>query len=483
MEQNHQPPERTELTGTGGLRDVLRVAVPLILASSGHAIRLFADRIMLAWYSQEAISATMPAGLLNFTFMAFFIGTVGYTSAFVAQYIGAGRPREVGSVVWQGILLAVIGGVVVAFSALFAEQIFACMGHAPEVQAEEVRYFRILAVGSVSGIALPALTSFWSGRGKTRVVMGIELFCAAINVVLNIALIFGKWGFPEWGIAGAAVGTCTSSFLGLLVGLALFLTRENRAAFSTLPSPILDVSLLRRLIRFGLPNGMQFGLDLLAFNLFIAFLGTYGIVELEAANIAFGLNAMAFIPITGLGIAISVLVGQGIGAEDIAYSRRAVRSGFGIAVIYNGVVIALYLGAPEAIVGIFAREGDAAQAESLIMAQQCLKYIAAFLLLDAIAIVFGHAIRGAGDTYFSLVAGLVVSWGTLALPTFIAIRLDASFWTLWLILVIHVGLAAAVFFLRYLSGKWQDKRVIDGPSPGDPAALAAECDLHADRGI
>jgi MATE family multidrug resistance protein len=376
-------------------------------------------------------------------------------------------------------ILAVVGGVVVAGFAGLARPIYALIGHAPAVQVEEVRYFRVLALMSFPGIALPALNAFWSGRGKTRVVMGIELFCAAVNVALNAALISGRWGFPEWGIVGAAVATSVSSLLGLLLGIGLFLTRTNRVCFNTLPRPLLDGVLLRRLIRFGLPNGLQFGLDLLAFNLFVVFVGTYGMVELEAANIAFGLNAMAFIPIIGLGIAVSVLVGQGIGAKDIAYARRAVRSGLGIALIYNVVVVALYVGWPDVVVGLFAREGDPAQAEVLVMAQRCLMYVAAYLMLDAVYIVFGHAVRGAGDTDFSLVAGLVLSWGTLALPTWLALHLGATVWVLWLILVIHVGLAATVFLVRYLGGKWQTMQVIDG----EPDTAAAECDLHADRGI
>ncbi len=483
MKPEIQQSESYTLAGRGGMGDVIRVAFPLILASSGHAIRLFSDRLMLAWYSQESIAAAMPAGLLCFTFMAFFIGTVGYVNAFVAQYVGAGRPREVGRVVWQGLILAVLGGVVVAGFAPFAKQIFALIGHAPAVQVEEVRYFRILAVMSFPGIALPALNAFWSGRGKTRVVMAIELFCAALNVFLNAALISGRWGFPEWGIVGAGLATSVSSLLGLLLGLGLFLTRRNRIQFDTLPRKLLDTVLLRRLIRFGLPNGLQFGFDLLAFNLFIVFLGTYGMVELEAANIAFGLNAMAFIPIIGLGIAVSVLVGQGVGAQNIDYARRAVRSGLGIALVYNAVVVSLFLFCPEEIIGLFAREGDAAQAEVLVMAQRCLMYVAAYLMLDAVYVVYGHAIRGAGDTHFSLVAGLVVSWGTLALPTWIALRLQASIWTLWLILVVHVGIAATVFLTRYLGGKWQSMKVIDGPSADESKAASAECDLHVTRGI
>jgi MATE family multidrug resistance protein len=481
MPVDPEPRADVDLTGQADVRDVLNIAIPLILASSGHGIRIFSDRIMLAWYAQTSIAAAMPAGLLGFSLMAFFIGTVGYVNAFVAQYTGANRPREVGLVIWQGLLLSLVGGVAVAACSLFAEQIFGWIGHAPGVQAEEVRYFRILTLFSFPGIALPAINGFWSGRGKTRVVMAIELTCAALNILLNALLIFGRAGFPELGIIGAGIGTVVSNLIGLGIALLLFLSPANRAAFDTRPLRLIDLPLMGRLIRFGLPNGLQFGTDLLAFYVFVALIGTYGLVELEAANIAFGINALAFLPVIGLGVAVSIMVGQGIGASNIDYAKRAVRSSLWIAFAYNAGLLSIFLLAPELATGLFARADDPNQIQVLAMAQRCLRYIAAFLMLDALYIVFGHAIRGAGDTRFSLVASMVVAWGTLALPAWLAIRFGASVWTLWTVLVIHVGLAGAVFGARYAAGHWQFMQVIDRPPSAESAV--AECDLHADRGI
>ncbi|HAS83721.1 MAG TPA: MATE family efflux transporter, partial [Verrucomicrobia bacterium] len=102
---------------SGGMAQVLRVAIPLIMASSGHALRLFADRVMLAWYSPTAIAAAMPAGLACFCLMCFFLGTAGYASTFVAQYAGAGERKRIGLSIWQGVYIALAGGVVVGLCA------------------------------------------------------------------------------------------------------------------------------------------------------------------------------------------------------------------------------------------------------------------------------------------------------------------------------------------------------------------------------
>lgn len=467
----------TTSAGRGTLREVLRVALPLVMASSGHAIRLLADRIMLAHYSQDAIAAALPAGLTCFMLMSFFLGTAGYVNTFVAQYTGARRPARVGISVWQGLYLALFGGVLIALSAdLVAGPIFKLMGHAPSVQREQVRYFTTLSRFSPAPIMLATLLAFWSGRGRTRVVMLIELACAVCNVVINYLLIFGRAGFPEMGMVGAGIGTGLSSLLGLIVAYTLFMLPANRRRFNTRPARTLDLKLLRRLVTYGAPNGLEFMLGLTAFNTFVAMVGRYGVSALEAANMAFGLNAVAFIPIIGLGMTASILVGQGIGAGRIDTARRAVRNSLLIALVYVGVMCAFFVFTPGIVLSVFARQGDVLQQEALDMARRCLRFIAAYLLFDATYITYNHAIKGAGDTRFAMIASISLAWGTLVLPCGVVLYLDGSVWTLWRILVAHVVLAAVVMYARYRSGKWEHMKVVEEhvvPSeiPGSAAAI------------
>ena len=467
----------------GGYRAVFRVAFPLIVASSGHALRLFADRVMLSAYSREAISASMPAGLLCFAAMSFFMGTAGYVNSFVAQYTGAGRENRVGIAVWQGLYLSILGGVVVAGIGELAGTLFDWVGHAPGVRDEQVTYFEVLCRFSFAGIALSAVNAFWSGRGHTRTVMAVELLSAFINIGLNYLLIFGNLGLPRLGILGAGLATGLSNVAGLTLALCLFFSRENRKRFGTFPRRTLDPPLLGRVLRFGLPNGLQFMLDIAAFNLFVVFMGRAGPVVLEAVNIAFGIEVMAFLPIIGLGVAVSVFVGQGVGANDILFARHCVRSAMVMATVYNVVIAAVFVLSPGPILALFVRQGDTAQVEALEMAVIFLRYIATYLLFDALYILYSHAIKGAGDTRFAMVAGLGLSWGTLVLPCYLAMRVSASIWTMWTILVVHVGLAGIVFYLRYRGGKWQSMSVIED-TPGSTArAVGSEVDIQIERGL
>lgn len=464
---------------SGSLREVLRVALPLIVASSGHAIRLLSDRIMLARYSQEAIAAAMPAGLGCFVLMGFFLGTAGYTNTFVAQYTGAKRHDRVGLSIWQGIWISLFGGIAIALVGELAPVLFEWMGHAPVVQIEQVRYFRILCRISAAPLALAALLSFWSGRGDTRTVMVIELTAAGLNVFLNWLLIFGHWGCPRLGILGAGVATGISAFIGLVMAAVLFLIPRNRRNFTTWPRRLFDATLLLRVLRYGAPNGVQFMLDMAAFNAFVMFMGRMGTAELEAAGMVFGLNAVAFIPMIGLGMTASILVGQGVGAGDIRHAERAVRSAMLLSLGYTLVMAALFVLTPGLVLAPFVRTGDASQQAALDLAVRCLWYVSAYLAFDAMNIVYSHAIKGAGDTRFAMLAGLSISWGGLVLPTYVALRMGASIWVLWGILVMDVMLAGGVFYGRYRRGKWKTMRVVEArvvPSEPPGSAVAIELD-------
>jgi MATE family multidrug resistance protein len=446
---------------SGGIYEVLKVAFPLILSASGHAIRIFSDRVMLSKYSADALSASLTAGLWNFMLLSFFLGVVGYTNTFVAQYMGAKREERVGPSVWQGIYLAMFGGVVISAFSLFSREIFAFGGHAPSVQAEQVRYFNILTSFSPFHLMAMGVLSFWSGRGKTWACMAIDMSAALLNVVLNYILIFGNFGFEEHGIVGAGFATGISSVFSFSLALTFFLRPSNRERFNTLPKITLQKDLLKRMVRFGLPNGVHFFLDIAAFNFFVTILGRTGRVELEASAIAFAMNALAFIPMVGLGIAVSILVGQSVGAKDISHAKRSVRSARKIMLFYMAGIALFFVVSPETIVALFERSGDHSQVETRLMAMKFLRFIAAFLLFDGFFILYNNAIKGAGDTKWAMITGIIMAWGAFAVPSYLIYKYTSNVWYLWTLMVFYIALSGFMFYRRYRKGKWKFMSVIE----------------------
>ena len=450
----------------GGLFQVLNVATPLILASAGHAMNLFFDRVMLAKYSREAVSAALPAGVTSFTISCFFLGVIGYANSFVAQYTGAEAEHRVGPSIWQAFWLSLVGGTLLATGYYWAEPMFRLMGHSESVQAQEVSYFRILSLGAFIPLMQNAFSAFWAGRGKTLFVMINNFVVTGLNIPLNYAFIFGNWGAPELGIAGAAIGTILAALAGLILYLIFFFLKKERKRYATWP-PVFDKELFTRMLRYGTPSGVQLFLDLVAFNIFVIMLGWVGsseeekIVTQEASTIALSINSISFTPMIGLGQAVGVLVGQSVGAGKIANACRSVRTSRTLTLFYTGIMALLFFFYPDPFINLFVRSGDAGQAETMEVVRTFMRFIAAFTMFDATVIVFSGAIKGAGDTKFAMYTNVSLAFLLCVLPCIIAWKLQWSANAYWIILDVYITTCALVFVWRYLQGKWKKMHVIE----------------------
>ena len=154
-----------------GYRQVLSISLPLVASMGSITLMQFTDRMFLANYSIEAISAAVPAGIASFTFIALLMGVASYTNVFVAQYTGAGAYQRVGAALWQGIYFALFSAVILASLYFISDPIFRIIGHSPSVQILEVQYFRILTLGAGLVIMGSAMATFFTGRGLTWTVM------------------------------------------------------------------------------------------------------------------------------------------------------------------------------------------------------------------------------------------------------------------------------------------------------------------------
>jgi len=150
----------------GGYKEVLTIAVPLILSTGAWSILLFFDRMFLSWYSEDAIAAALPAGMASFSMLCLFIGTAAYVNTFVAQYYGAAEERKIGAIVWQGIYFSCLSLILIIPAYFLAKPFFELMGHSIAVQHQEVLYFKILMYSAMFMVLNNALSSFFSGLGK-----------------------------------------------------------------------------------------------------------------------------------------------------------------------------------------------------------------------------------------------------------------------------------------------------------------------------
>jgi MATE family multidrug resistance protein len=456
-----------------GYREVLKLAIPLILSTGAVTIQHFVDRMFLTWYSPETIAAALPSGILNFTMMSLFIGTAGYVSAFVAQYYGAKQYENVGPALWQGIYLSIIGGLGFLVLIPLAEPFFQFVGHDQAVQQCETIYFQVLCLGALPVIASSAMSGFFSGLGKTWPVMWVNVLATIVNLILDYAMIFGKWGFTERGIQGAAIATVLSQYFAVVVYAVLLFQRKHDAYYHTLRGWAFNKALFKRLIRFGAPSGMQFFIDTMGFSAFILIMGRLGTIKLAATNIAFNINTLAFMPMIGFGIAVSVLVGQHLGNNRPDLAERGVYSGFQLTLLYMVSIAALYVLVPNLFLLPYASQADPANFELIKrLVVILLRFVAVYSIFDTFTIIFASAIKGAGDTRFTMFAILFMSLFVFVLPSYVALLwLDAGIYAGWGIASTYIASLGLLFFFRFLRGKWKSMRVIEEVPPFSSPAL------------
>jgi MATE family multidrug resistance protein len=445
-------------------RKVLRVSMPLVISMSSTMIMEFTDRVFLANYSLDAIAAALPAGITAFLFISFFMGTAQYLNVFVAQYSGSGRPRRVGAALWQGIYFSVFAGVALAGLSFVAEPLFQLGGHPIEVQVLEAVYFKVLCLGSGILIVGTALSCFFSGRGRTRLVMIITMIGTLFNIPLDFALINGIWIFPEWGILGAAIATVLSWSLVTLIFMFLVFTRENDRAFNVLTRRALERDLFGRLMRYGIPSAIQFSLDIFAFTFFIFMVGRIGKIQLAATNIVFSINSLAFMPMMGFSLGTSTLVGQALGRNRVNDAVAATKATIHIVLGYIFILLILFLFLPQPLLELFRPRHLAPENFAAIISIGIilLRFVAAYIFFDALYMVCIGVLKGAGDTRFIMLSIGALSLVIMILPVYIGVEVfGAGLYYAWSCATGFVFFLFATSYWRYRQGRWKSLRVIE----------------------
>jgi MATE family multidrug resistance protein len=440
---------------------VVALAWPLVLSTVSLTVMTFIDRMFLTHYSLNAVAAAMPAAMLQFTLISFPLGVASYVNTFVAQYQGANRPRRIGPIVWQGVWIGLAAIPLFAVTVPLAHLYFQHAGHAPEVVVEEIAYYDVLVYGSGAVILAATLSSFFTGRGATRVVLVVDTLAAVLNGVLAWAWIFGHGGFPRWGIAGAGMATVCAEWFRVACYAAVML-RPSYRQYNLLNGWRPRGDLLRRLFKFAAPGGMQWLVECGSFTLFITLVGSLGKLPQAATMLAFNVNSVAWVPMMGMGLAVSTLVGQQLGANRPAMAARAAWTAFALAMIYMCTMSAFYLAVPEWFLMGHAHGMDPAQfgplRDQIVV---LLRFVAAYCLFDALNVVFMSAIRGAGDTRFVLCTSLGTSLFPLSMAWLGIHRWGFGLYWSWTLITFWVLSAGFIYLARFLQGKWRTMRVIE----------------------
>jgi len=444
--------------------DILKLVWPLALGMVNNAAMQFVDRAYLAHESMASLEAVLPASTLAWVFLCFFQSIVGYSGVFVAQYHGAGNGALCRRSCWAGMAIAALSGVLLLPCIPLGDWIFANTSASEEVGALSKAYYDIAIAGGVFLLGQMAVSSYFTGRGKTRLLFWINLAGNVLNVALDPLLIFGFDGcvagfslhVPRLGIAGAAYATVVSQvvqFVVLAAALArAFGVREETRTDEAAPS---FLQLCRRILRFGIPAGGYEILNMASFTAFVFVTGRVGDLAFAVSNACFSVNYLLFAPMVGFSLGAQTLVGQARGRGDDAEADLALRRTTLLAVVFVSACCIVTLVLHRPILAIFAPAEPVMRAEFISLGRTLMMLMSCWIVFDAVDVVLSGALKGAGDTRFVFAWMLVTSFLFWLPMVAVALFATRSIVVLWSTMIVYVIVICVGSWWRWQRGKWR----------------------------
>ncbi len=442
------------------LKLLLALALPMVLARATQSVITFADALQVKHLGAGALAATATGGLNVLGFVILPMGTVFIVQSFVSQLVGRGSRDDAPRFAWYGLAIAAVAAVVSALMIPLIAPALSLTGYSPAVRDEMSEYMeiRILSVGAVVGVE--ALGNWYGGLGNTWMQMVAGVISMVLAVALNWVLIDGHLGAPALGVAGAAWASVIASWAGFAF-VALAFGRGWGGAPKRAGKRGLSFGELRRVVRFGLPNGFNWFLEFTAFQLFVnGVLASLGDETVAALNVVIAVNSISFMPAFGLASAGAILAGQAIGRGDRDAVWPQVKVTLVCASVWMGATGALYLIAPGYLLSLFEEPGKSG--DLVATGTGMLALSGAWQLFDATAMTFAESLRAAGDTFWTAAARVILAWVVFTPAAFLVVtRWDGGPLGAMLCYAGYMALLAITFALRFKSRAWRKIELIE----------------------
>jgi len=445
---------------SGSVKEMISVALPMVVSSACETVMMFTDRLFLSRLGSEHMSASMGGGLSAFMLMSFFVGLIGYSTAVTAQYYGSGQQKKYPKVTFQAMLISFGAYPLLLITVPLVVWFFKMSGLSEPQLVQQIPYFKILMLGALLGLIRASFSGFFSGIGFTRIVMVASLIAMLCNMLFSYVLIFGKFGFNAMGIVGAGYGTIAGTAISVLILFAVYLRYLKRENILLTDVIGYDKEIFMKVLKFGFPAGLELFLNMSAFTLMIVSFQTVGLESASAVTIMFNWDHVAFIPLIGLEIGVTSLFGRYIGAgrEDIAH--RTLISGIKTGTLFSVIVALFFVAIPGILVDVFAPavydpSFDIIREKAVFM----LRTASIYVTVNALIIVYGGALRGAGDTYMAMIITVGIMW-FLTTTTYVVLHvLNMSIESAWVTLITIFFFMPTLLYMRYRSGAWKKKLV------------------------
>lgn len=450
-----------QATAGSALFRLMALAWPIIIQRATQSVVGLADALMVAPLGEEALAAVTTGAFDTFSVIILPMGTVFIVQSFAAQLNGKGDLGAARRYAWYALWIAGVAGLVSILVLPFVPSLVGRLGYSPQVTDYMVTYIlcRLPSVGPA--VATEALVNWYGGLGNTRLGMICGLTAMLSNIVLNYALIEPHWGLPGYGVAGAAIASSIATVLGLLPVAFYFL--RNKGYNRVDDGKPLALAEFRRMVKFGLPNGINWFLEFGAFMLFINIVvGHLGTTALAAFNVVMQLSSVAFMPAFGVSSAGAILVGEALGSGDKDRVPSMVKLTAKVTATWMLSVGLSYLLVPELLLGLFQAENAGDTSAFVRIGSQMLLFGCFWQCFDAAAMTIGETLRAAGDTAWPMWARIFVAWGLFfpgAWYTVVHLGGGVAVTMAWV--VGYLALLAGLLTFRFLSGRWRSIELVE----------------------
>lgn len=425
------------------MRALATLALPVMTVEMGMMAMHVVDTLFVGHLSATALAAVSLGLVYYFTIVVIGMGTLVGMDALVSQAVGAGDTPGVRRALQRGLLLAAMLCVPLALLLWPTEWVLRALHQPAEIIPIATRVVHISILGLPGGLAFVVLRQTLQAMEQLRPIVLTVVLANLVNAACNWLLISGHLGAPALGVDGSAL----SSVIGrtALPLILLWLGRDVFAPLLRERDPLLfTLEPLRRMLRVGLPVGVQYLLEVGVFNAVALLMGAQAASTLAAHQVAINLASFTFMMPLGIGAAASVLVGQAIGRGDPAAARRAAAAALTAGVLASALTTVIFLTMPRLLASAYVTEPAV-----IALATSLIPLAGVFQLFDGVQAVAGGALRGAADTRAAMIANILGFWAVgLPLGLFLAFRLDMGPAGLWWGLVAGLAAVAAVLVVR-----------------------------------
>ena len=436
-------------------KSILRVAIPLMGSTFIQSIVLISDSSFLSRYGTLSFDAVGNGGLIYITMFMALAGLNEGTQILIARRVGEKKESFLPSIFGSAMLANILLASSLLLIAWFLLPNF-ILGNTKNLNLAELQvdYLGIRSFGMIPSILSLATIAYFVAIGKTSVVLISSIGIAVSNIGLDYVLIFGKLGFAEMGVKGAALASTVADCIGaLMIFSALIFSKHSRNHRMLIDLNITKQT-LRELIKISFPLMLQSCIALLTWTIFFIWIEQMGVFELTVSQNIRSLYFLAFVPILGFGAATKTYISQAIGHNELKALPIIIRR---VQLLTMLFLIILFHGAllyPELMISIINPEKT-----FISESAQTLQFVFFSILLYGFVSVYFFTIAGSGNTRFTFIIELISIIIYLSMAYLFIKVLSFDIYWVWTVEYIYFGSIGllSVFYLK--KANWKSKKL------------------------